>query len=149
MEMIRKIFCKPSGTWQQGMTLIELMIAVVVVGILAAISYPSYTKYVLDSYRTMAKADMAKIQLALEHNYNNGYSWGQIISGSSCLICDTPSDRYTFSITSAATPAYTITATAQTTKGQDKDTCLTSVDVNNKKMTLDSTNKADPPVCWK
>ncbi|ENM5926070.1 prepilin-type N-terminal cleavage/methylation domain-containing protein [Vibrio mimicus] len=148
MEMIRKIFCKPSITWQQGMTLIELMIAVVVVGILAAISYPSYTKYVVESYRTMAKADMAKIQLALEHNYNNGYRWTQIISGSLCLICDTPSDRYTFSIASAAIPAYTITATASTTKGQDKDACLPN-GAGNKKMTLDSTNKAEPQACWK
>ncbi|QXC56856.1 prepilin-type N-terminal cleavage/methylation domain-containing protein [Vibrio mimicus] len=145
MEMIRKIFCKPRMGQQQGMTLIELMIAVVVVGILAAISYPSYTKYVVESYRTMAKADMAKIQLALEHNYNNGYSWGQIISGSSCLICDTPSDRYTFSIASAAAPTYTIIATASTSKGQSKDACLEA----DKKMKLDSTNKAEPTACWK
>ncbi|MCF9378811.1 prepilin-type N-terminal cleavage/methylation domain-containing protein, partial [Vibrio parahaemolyticus] len=36
MEMIRKIFCKPSVSQQQGMTLIELMIAVVIVGVLAS-----------------------------------------------------------------------------------------------------------------
>ncbi|TON14692.1 prepilin-type cleavage/methylation domain-containing protein, partial [Vibrio parahaemolyticus] len=50
MEMIRKFFCKPSFTWQQGMTLIELMIAVVIVGVLAAITYPSYSNYAKEGY---------------------------------------------------------------------------------------------------
>ena len=36
---------------QQGFTLIELMITVAVVGILAAIAYPSYQEYILRSRR--------------------------------------------------------------------------------------------------
>lgn len=74
MEMIRKIFCKPSVSQQQGMTLIELMIAVVIVGVLASIAYPAYTNYVKEGHRKQAMADMAKIQLYLEEKYQNGYT---------------------------------------------------------------------------
>ncbi len=146
MEMIRTNFCNTDTTLQKGMTLIELLIAVVIIGILTSIVYPSYTKYVIESHRTVAKADMAKIQLALEQSYNGAYQWSQIVSGSTCLICDSSSDRYKFEVASSASAAYTITATAQTTKGQNNDPCLANETI--KKMTLNSTNQAKPAACW-
>lgn len=146
MEMIRTNFCNTGTTLQKGMTLIELLITVVIISILASIVYPSYTKYVIESHRTVAKADMAKIQLALEHGYNGGYQWSQIVSGGSCTICDSSSDRYEFEVASSATISYTITAKAQTDKGQNNDPCLANE--TEKNMTLNSTNQAKPTACW-
>lgn len=146
MEMIRRNFCNPITVQHKGMTLIEIMIVVVIVGILAAISYPSYSKYVIESHRTVAKADMAKIQLELERSYKGGYQWSQIVSGGKCLICDSPSDRYKFEVASSAKAAYIISAEAKSDKGQNNDPCLANETV--KKMTLDSTNTTKPTSCW-
>lgn len=144
--MILRNGCKPRKTRLAAMTLIELMIVVAVLSILASIAYPSYQSYVLKSYRSKALSDMVKLQLELEANYNNGYSWNSLISGGSCNQCETPTTRYVFSIASQAGKAYVIKAQAQSGSGQTKDRCLTDESVDY--MTLDSSNTSYPSACW-
>jgi general secretion pathway protein G len=49
-----------------GFTLLELMLIVGIVGILAAIAFPSYERYVARANTSRAVADISKIHLAIE-----------------------------------------------------------------------------------
>ena len=46
---------------KHGFTLIELMIAVAIVGILAAVAYPAYTQYMIRANRAAAQSEMMDI----------------------------------------------------------------------------------------
>lgn len=56
--------------FNQGFTLIEVMIVVAVIGILSAIAYPSYTAYVLRSHRAEARNYLQAVAQRLEQNYS-------------------------------------------------------------------------------
>ncbi|MBS36552.1 MAG: general secretion pathway protein GspH [Thiotrichales bacterium] len=67
---------KPLAQHQQGLTLIELMVVVVIIGILAAIAGPMYADYVRESRRTTAQGQMIELAANLERFFsdNNTYA---------------------------------------------------------------------------
>lgn len=64
-----------TGKRTRGFTLIEVMIVVAILGIIAAIAYPSYQRHVQQSYRAQAQADLLEIAQFMERRYglNNTY----------------------------------------------------------------------------
>lgn len=65
----------------RGFSLLELMIAVVIVGILAAIALPTYGNYVLRSNRTIAKTVLMEISAKQESFYNDRKRYAATLSG--------------------------------------------------------------------
>ncbi|MEZ9390810.1 type IV pilin protein [Vibrio splendidus] len=143
--MIRRNICNNNNLSIKGMTLIELLIAVAIVGILGAIAYPSYTNHVIKAHRVTAMADMTKIQLEMETLYTGSYvsAAESIISGGTCLFCDTDTSRYTLAISASST---TYAIQAEPLSQQVNDECL---DLNTDKLELYHSGVSEPEACWK
>lgn len=60
---------------QQGLTLIELVITVAIIGILAAIAIPSYSHYTMKTKRGVAKTELQHVRSLLEQYYINNKSY--------------------------------------------------------------------------
>ena len=65
----------------QGFTLIEMMIVVAVIGVLAAIAYPSYQRYVIKSKRTDMMSEMQNIASEIESRKLAQGSYSAISAG--------------------------------------------------------------------
>jgi type IV pilus assembly protein PilE len=60
------------GTRKAGFTLIELLVAVAIIGILAAVAYPSYRDHITRAKRAEGKTALLKAAQLQERNYING-----------------------------------------------------------------------------
>lgn len=133
---------------QRGFTLIELMIAMVVIAILAAVGYPSYLDYVARGKRAEGKGALLRAAQQMERFYsvNNCYpsntancstkaACGANASTSALALCH--ADIQAFSGDSAAGSAYTITVT---TNPQDFTVTATPVFTDAKCGNLTLTN---------
>lgn len=145
----------------RGFTLIEMMIVVAVMGILAAIAYPSYTAQIQRSKRSDAKValqEMAQLQESyFLRNLSYASSLTQLVYPST-----SPNGQYTLSFTALDAggstcdgtnvdpcTTFTLTATAASGTPQANDSACKALTLTNRgvKAATDSSN-AVSTVCW-
>ncbi|NGO00198.1 prepilin-type N-terminal cleavage/methylation domain-containing protein [Grimontia sp. S25] len=146
-------------TLHLGMTLLEILIAIAIIGAIATIAVPAVGEYLVKSERSRVQVDLYQLQTHVEQTYTSkgGYPQDPATEASKNipLICNKcqVSDEYDFSITFGSNnDAYRLQAKPKSTSRQDKDTdCHTMVinaaseQYNFKK---DGSAIADNGDCW-
>jgi type IV pilus assembly protein PilE len=150
-----------------GFTMIELMIALAVMGILAVIAYPSYINYIAQVRRSDATSNLLRIA-ALQERFmtqcgryaatlSDSCAAGTFISGLSAAG-DTPDGNYTITLAAGATgslnTSFILTATpklgsAQATRDSGKCTTFTFNNIGQKTATGTEGNLTNGGSCWK
>jgi type IV pilus assembly protein PilE len=124
----------------QGFTLIELMIAVAVVGILAAIALPAYNSQMRKSRRADAQATLMNVAARQQQTLldTRAYAANLAALGVAVPASVTPFYTVTVAVGAGAAPSFTATATPQ--GGQALDSCGT--------LTIDQNGVKAPANCW-
>lgn len=142
---------------QHGFTLLEIVIAIVIVGVLTAVALPSFQGSIRKSRRAEAFAAISAVQQAQERFRSSNANYGNLNSPADAatlpnLLTTTPSGYYVITVSSETATGYTAKATAQGAQAADAGCRMMGVRLANGSLSYGSGASAldwsDPARCW-
>ena len=139
---------------QSGVTLIELMVVIIIIGILSAIAYPNYIEHVRRNALQGAFARMGDLKVKLDQFYDSNRQYGTFAlsppcghDGAASRIDFSSAEGFDFSCTlsNAAAQDFVITATGSSGRAVGHTYTLNS---NNVKSTTQFKGSTVTAACW-
>ena len=154
---------------QKGFTLIELMIAVAIIGLLASVAYPSYREYVNKSRRVEAKKTLIAAQQWMERFYTENFRYDKNSANVAVTDASQFPSRFsvspppgegsamytiTVTVTDGVRDAFTVNATRKSGSAMANDRCgdLSIDHLNRRKVTNHKGFGSDAAAldyCWR
>lgn len=98
----------------RGFTLIELIVAVAIVGILAAVGYPAYTAHIRRGKIASALSELSAFRVRLEQYYQDNRDYGSSATGCGIVLPSAKGFAFSCQWDAGGTPqSFIATATGQ------------------------------------
>lgn len=118
--MSRSLTRRP-GARAAGLSLIELLVAVAIVGILAAFAYPAYGSYLVKSHRAAAQVHLMELAQAQGQHMADSRSYAATVTALGMTTPSAVAAKYAIAIRVVEGPPSTFTITATPRGAQQAD----------------------------
>ncbi len=147
-----------SNKLRQGFTILELLVAMTIIVILAAIAITSYSSYTLQSRRSAAQANLNQI-LSLAQQYflqNNAFPNYATATAAGTVFTTLPSSItastfYNYTVNTCGTNCFLASAVVTGTQTSDSKCSCMQIDTNGNRYAFSATNcsgTSTTSTCW-
>lgn len=124
------------------------MITVAIIGILAAIAYPSFTRYMQKSRRSDATGTVLQDAQVLQRCYSQNFSYVAACPGAPVAATASTNGYYTITMSNVTPTGYLITATAIGMQVGDVPCQSFTLDSSGQQLAYDSGGALNTQTCW-